>query len=80
MILEKITNLSFILRKRLDWRNLYTLFWYPLRQQSLVIVLHPSFGSFSQVLAISFWNTPLRYEDDLCFPIGRAEQLVPMAA
>ena len=54
MILEKITNLSFILRKRLDWRNLYTLFWYSLRQQSLAIILHPSFGSFSQVLAISF--------------------------
>ena len=34
--------------------HLYTLFWYSLRQQSLVIVLHPSFGSFSQMLAISF--------------------------
>ena len=29
MILEKITNLSFILRKRLVWRNLYTLFGSP---------------------------------------------------
>ena len=47
MIWEKIINLSFILRKRLVWRNLYTLFWYPFRQQGLSVVLHPSFGTFS---------------------------------
>ena len=51
---KKITNLSFILRKILVWRNLYTLFWYPLRQQSfshsLTFLLRYVFVNVSYVL------------------------------
>ena len=55
-----------VMRKRLDWRNLHTLFWYPVRQQSLThgltSLLRYVFANVSYVLSKNqspIWRRPL---------------------